>query len=105
MEFSVAMEEPHTRVVGYEAYRNSYTGIHDNNITSHGRGRGAVKTGPLRLVARTVDDLELMAVEMEWMSTGIVVVEIDLDDLPILENLGVDLAVDLGIHLICCWRC
>ena len=46
-----------------------------------------------------------MAMEMEWMSTIVVVVEVNFNDLTILENLRIDLTVDLGVHLICRGRC
>lgn len=105
VELSVAMEEPDTRVVGYEADRNSDTRIHDNNVTAHGRGRDVIETRPLRFVACTVDDLELMAVEMEGMGAFVMVVEVDFYDLSVLQNLCVDLAVDLGVLLIGCGCC
>lgn len=101
VEFGVAVEEPHTGVVGNEAEGDADAGIHDHSVTSHGRCGSTVETGPHGLVACAVDDLELMAVEMEGVGTGVVVVEIDFNDLAILDNLCINLAVDLGILLIC----
>jgi len=46
-----------------------------------------------------------MAVEMEGVGTRVVVVEVKFNDLAVLENLCVNLAVDLGILLICRRRC
>lgn len=100
MEFRVTMEKPDTRIIGNEPYRDSHAGIYNNSITSHGCGRSVIKTRPLRLITRTVDDLELMTMEMEWMSSGIVVVQVNFNYLSILDDLRVDLSIDLRVHLI-----
>ena len=101
VEFGVAMEEPDTRVVGDEADGDAHAGIHDHGVTSHGCCGSGVETGPHGLVACAVDDLELMAMEMEGVGAGVVVVEVDFNDLAVLKNLWVDLAVYLRILLIC----
>jgi hypothetical protein len=105
VELSVAMEKPNSGVVGYEAKCNSHARIHNNNITSHGCRGLAIETRPLRFISCTVDDLELVTVEMEWMSASIMIVEVNLDDVSQVEELRVDLTVDLGVELICRWCC
>ncbi len=101
----MAVEEPHTGVVSDEAEGNADAGIHDHGVASHGRCGSTVETRPHGLVASAVDDLELMAVKMERVGAGVVVVEIDFNNLAVLDDLCVYLAVDLGILLICRRRC
>ena len=105
VELGVAMEEPDAGVVGNEADRDSHTGVDDNGVSSHGCGWGGIKTGPLRFVACATDNLEYVAVEMERVGPRIVIIQVDLDDLPVLNNLRVDLAIYLFVLLIlrrCC---
>jgi len=96
----VAVEEPDPRVIGDKAEGDAYARVDDDRVASHGGGGCAVETGPLGLIAGAGDDLELMAVEMEWMRACVVVVEVDFDDGAVRDNLWVDLAVDLGILLV-----
>ena len=84
MPFDVAMEQPYARVVGAEAKDNVTIGVHEDGVTTHRSRR------ELRNVARIVetcvviapmDELEGMAVKVEGVLSGVVVVEDKLNDL------------------------
>lgn len=105
MPFNVAVEEEDARVVGLEAEDSEGPTIDGDGVTE-GRGAGVVDVplGPFTCARPgAVKDLEMMAVEMEGMTGGIKVVDYDLDDFAVLDDEGVDLAVDgrVGVAVAC----
>lgn len=87
--FDVAVEEPDAGVVGAEAEHDVAVGVDEDGVAAHGRRReggyvgGVVEAG---VVVAAVDYLEGVAVEMEGVFSGIVVVEDDFDDLVVAED-------------------
>ncbi|BCR96006.1 uncharacterized protein AKAW2_20946A [Aspergillus luchuensis] len=108
----MAMEEPHTGVIGLEAHNEVTLGREHKGISPGRvlRERGVVRgiigdritvgvVIEMRSIRRVpIDHLEGMTVKMEWVGTGVAVVEDDLDDLVPLQHDGVRVvAVDSGV--------
>lgn len=109
---NMAMEEPHTGVIGLEAHNEVTLGREHKGISPGRvlRERGVVRgiigdritvgvVIEMRSIRRVpIDHLEGMTVKMEWVGTGVAVVEDDLDDLVPLQHDGVRVvAVDSGV--------
>jgi hypothetical protein len=69
--FDVAVEEPHTRVVGAKSEDGVAVGVDEDRVAAHRGGRevfldgGVVEAG---FIVAAMDDLESVAVEMEGVS-------------------------------------
>ena len=85
----VAVKQPHARVIGAKAQHDVAVGIHEDGVAAHGSGGESFGFGRVVetcVVFAAVDDLEGVAVEMEGVLSGVVVVEDDLDDLIVAED-------------------
>ena len=84
MPFNMAVEEPHSGIVRPEANHKIAVRLDPQGVSSHGRLRHAnavvidVRAG---LFLGAVDDLEVVAVQMERVLARISVVQHELDDL------------------------
>ena len=102
----VAVEEPDARVGRLEAQHEERVG-HDGDRVAHGRGAGVVDVaaGPVACVAAgAVQDLEVVAVEVEGMAGGVDVVDDYLDNVAVVDDEGDDGAVD-GLVRVVFSRC
>lgn len=102
MPFNVAMEQPSARVGGLEP-QDGVRVRHDRDGVAPGRLLVVVgvPAGPVPGAGLgAVENLEVMAVEMERVGGSILVVDHDLDDIAVVDNEGVDLAVDDGIAVV-----
>lgn len=99
MPFDVAMEQPDTRVICSEPQDHVAVRSHHNGITAHWYlGEGFVVDIGTGLVGGPDDCLEGVAMEMEGMFTGVVIVEDNLDDLILFEYEGIGVgAVDFWV--------
>ena len=103
MRVDVAVEEPGTRVVSAESEVRRTTGRHYDCVAAHGvdlRGvEGWVDGRVVRCdVLRLVDDLEMVAVQVEGVLARVPVEELHLDHVVVLEHKGVGVgAIDGGI--------
>jgi len=98
----VAMEEPDAGVGGIEA-DDGMRVWHDGHGVAARRGAGvaAVRARPVaRAAGRTGQDLEVMTVQVERVRCGIDVIDDDLDDIAVIDDEGVDLAVDIWVGVV-----
>jgi len=94
----VAVEKPDSWIVCFEPQHDVPVRLYEHGIPPHRRLRvvsgGVAVVGP-GFLGRTVGELEGVAVEVEWVFSGVVVVEDELDGLVLLEDEGVGVgAVD-----------
>ena len=98
MPLDVAVNEPDTWVISPESDARGAAAFDLNGVALYGRGgngvAGLVGPGTAR---GAVEDLEVVAVEMEGVVAGCEVVEDNFDDLALFNYEGVYLAVDLGV--------
>lgn len=86
MPFDVAMEQPDAGIVCSEPQDHIAVWSDHEGIAAHWHlGEGLVVDISTSLFGRADDCLKRVAVEMEGMFTGVVVVEDDLDDLVLFE--------------------
>ena len=105
MPLGVTMQQLHTGVIRSEPNRGRTVRIHNDGIPPH-RDLGEVKiVGEVRreqlfVVGPARDELELVAVEMERVRPGVVVVDGDFDDGVVREDVRVrgHGGVDLGVE-------
>lgn len=102
MPFDVAVDEPDSRVVSPEPDARRAAALDLDGVALDGGGRdgsvaGLVGPGTAR---RAAENLEVMAVEVEWVVAGREVVEDDFDDLALFNYVGVDLAIDSGVRSV-----
>lgn len=72
MPLNMAMEKRDTWVVGYESNGDGAIGHHEDSVATHRRA-GRDVDGEVGATGVAAYDLEVMAVEMERMSEGIVI--------------------------------
>lgn len=90
--FDVAVEEPDAGVVGAEAHDDVAVGVYQDGVALHGGGGHGGDIGGVVVAGvffATGDELEGVAVEMEGVLSGVVVVEDDFDDLVGAQDEGV----------------
>lgn len=90
--FNVAVEEPHARVVSSEADHEVARRLDYEGVAAHGHSGDRVGECSVEVhcvVVAPGDDLEGVAVQMERMLAGVVVVEYEFDDLAMRKDEGV----------------
>ena len=112
MPVDVAVEKPHTRVVCYEADDVVTSWWEHHDVSSHWDGTESgmiagikwqgvavcVVVEVLSVGRNSLDDLEVVPVQMERVRAPVVVVENDLDNIIVIEDERVRVVpVDLGI--------
>ena len=78
----MAMKQPHPRIISHESHHSITPRVHSNGIPPH-RHRGEVPRMSIKrpgIRARALADLELVAVEMEWVDGDVEVVDGELHD-------------------------
>lgn len=97
--FQVAVKEPYSRVVGSEAQDNVAVGPDKEGVAAHWNLRDGLIVG--KVASRfggPYNSLEGVAVKVEGVFAGIIVVQDDFDSLSLLENKGIGVvAIDHGI--------
>ena len=89
-------------VIGAESDHRVSAILHHQRVPSHGR-LGVVSIGPREITCIwgcSLQDLELVAVEVEGVEVGVVIVDDYLDNVAVIEDEWVDGTVDLGIRVI-----
>ena len=83
-------------VVGSEADDCVGLGLEHDRVALYGRAGivGVCAGEETRVRICSFDDLESVAVKMPWVQVAVSVVDDNLDDVVILDDIGVDLAID-----------
>lgn len=104
MPLDMAVEEPHARVVRLEADDKVAVALDDEGVAADrvaGETDVAVVGERAGVFLGAVDDLELVAVEMEGVLAVVFVVEDDFNDFVVLEDVGDGVcAVDAGVRCV-----
>lgn len=101
MPLDMAVEKPHTRIIRLESQHHVPVRSHHKGVATHGGGGEIGVAG--RVVVASVfvaapDGLEGVAVEVEGVLAGVVVVDDYVDDVVVGEDEGVgEFAVDDGV--------
>lgn len=98
--FDVAVEEPHTRVVGAEAEDSVTRRTNKDGISTHGDlgKRDVGRVVEASIVVGPSDHLEVVCVQVERMFSVVIIVDNQLDDFAVVEHEGIAVdAVDAGV--------
>lgn len=105
----MAVEQVHPGVISVEAQHGEGLREHGDGVAPRRLGvipaRGALRAGPVaRAGVRAVEDLEVVAVEVEGVDAPFVVVDYDVDDVAARDDEGVHRTVDglVGVKLADC---
>jgi hypothetical protein len=104
MPFDVAVEERDAWIVDFETYDGVATAVDEHGVATHRRFRnGNIRRWKkwwtvVGAGAGARDYLEVVRVQMEWMSTAIEVYNCEFDDCAEGQDVGVAVhAVDFGV--------
>ena len=96
MPFDMAMEQPNAGIVAREAHDDVSVRANDEGITAHrglGKGETTIRNGfwvPVSsVVVTTSNGLEGVAVEMERVFAGVVIVHHQLDGFVVVQDKGI----------------